>query len=74
MKVAQSRLTLCDPTDCSPWSSPSQNTGVGTFFAFPADLPKPGIELGFPALKEDSLPAELSGKSHEGIHEDSINQ
>ena len=26
------------------------------------DLPDPGIDLGFPALQEDSLPTELSGK------------
>ena len=26
------------------------------------DLPDPGIELGFPALQVDSLPAELSGE------------
>ena len=24
------RPTLCDPTDCSPWNSPAQNTGVGS--------------------------------------------
>ena len=29
---------------------------------FPADLPDPGTELGSPALQEDSLPTELSGK------------
>ena len=29
---------------------------------FPADLPNPGIQLGSPALQEDSLPTELSGK------------
>ena len=69
-KLAQSCPTLCNPIDCSPWSSPGQNTGVGSFIASPVDLPKPGIEWGFPALQEDSLPAELSGKSHEGIHED----
>ena len=28
----------------------------------PGDLPKPGIELGFPTLQTDSLPAELPGK------------
>ena len=28
----------------------------------PGDLPDPGIELGSPALKADSLPAELPGK------------
>ena len=29
----------------------------------PADLPDPGIKLGSPALQEDSLPTELSGKT-----------
>ena len=29
-----------------------------------ADLPNPGIELGFPALQADSLPTELSGKPY----------
>ena len=28
----------------------------------PADLLNPGIELGSPALRADSLPTELSGK------------
>ena len=31
-------------------------------FPFPGDLPKPGIELGSPALQVDSLPAELLGR------------
>ena len=31
-------------------------------YPFSRDLPNPGIELGFPALQEDSLPAELPGK------------
>ena len=30
VKVAQSRPTLCDPTDyTSPWNSPGKNTGEG---------------------------------------------
>ena len=29
VKVAQSRPTLCDPMDYSPWVSPGQSTGVG---------------------------------------------
>ena len=28
VKVTQSCTTLCDPMDCSSWSSPGQNTGV----------------------------------------------
>ena len=31
VKVAQSCQTLCDPMDYSPWNSPGQNTGVGSF-------------------------------------------
>ena len=46
----------------SPWSSPGQNTGVGTFFPSPGDPPKPGIERRSPALQADSLPAEPQGK------------
>ena len=34
----------------------------------PGDLPDPGIELGSPTLQVDSLPAELSGKPHKGLH------
>ena len=45
----------------SAWSSPGQNTGVDSSFPSQADLLNPGIELGFPALQEDSLPTELSG-------------
>ena len=44
------------------WSSPGQNTGVGSFSPSPADLPNPGIEPGSSALQADSLPTELSGK------------
>ena len=46
----------------SPWSSPGQNTGVGTFFPSPGDPPKPGIEPRSPVLQADSLPAEPQGK------------
>ena len=31
-------------------------------YPFSRDLPNPGIELGFPTLKANSLPAEISGK------------
>ena len=34
----------------APWS--------GSPFAFPGDLPNPGIEPGFPALQPDSLSSE----------------
>ena len=31
VRVAQPFLTLCNPMDCSPWNSPGQNIGVGSF-------------------------------------------
>ena len=34
----------------SPWNSPGQNTGVGSLFSSPGDLPNPGIEPKSPAL------------------------
>ena len=46
----------------SPWNSPGQNTGAGSQFLSPVDLPNPGIESRFPALQAGSLPAEPSGK------------
>ena len=47
----------------SPWNSPGQNTGVGSQFPSPADLPNPGIKPGSSALQVDSLPAEPPGKT-----------
>ena len=56
----------------TPWTAAYQvppSTGFsrqeywsGLPFPFPGDLPNPGIEPGFPALKVDSLPAEPPGK------------
>ena len=40
-----------------------KSTGVGSLSLRQQDLPAPGTELGSPALQEDSLRAELSGKS-----------
>ena len=39
-------------------NSPGQNTGVGSPFSSPGDLPNPGIEPMSPVLQADSLPAE----------------
>ena len=55
VKVAQS----C-PTLYSPWNSPGQNSGVGTFRS-PGDLPNSGIKPRSLALQVDSLPAEPQG-------------
>ena len=58
----------------SPWNSPGQNTGVGTFPS-PGDLPNQGIELWSPALQADSLPAEPQGKpKNTGVHSLSLLQ
>ena len=38
------------------------STGVGSLSLTSGDLPNPGIEPGSPALQDDSLPTELSGK------------
>ena len=35
-------------------------------FLSPGDLPDPGIESGFPALRGDSLPSETQGKPNKG--------
>ena len=56
--------------DCSlPGSSLSmgfskQKYWHGLPFPSPGDLPNPGMEPGSPALQADSLPSELTGKSH----------
>ena len=41
-----------------PWTSPGQNTGVGSLIPSPGDLPDSGIQPGSPALQADSLPSE----------------
>ena len=70
--VAQSCLTLCDPTDCSPpgssvpGDSPGKNTGVPCNTCLPCpplrDLPNPGIEPRSPAWPTNSLLTEPPGK------------
>ena len=46
----------------SPWSSPGQNTGVGSLFLLQGNLPNPGIEPRSLALQVNSLPSEPPGK------------
>ena len=63
VKVAQSCPTLCDPHGLySPWTSPGQNTGVGSPFPSPGDLPNQGTGPRTPKLQAHSLPAEPPGK------------
>ena len=52
-------LTLqADSLPAEPPGKP-KNTGVGSLFPSPGDLPNPGIEPGSPALQADFLPTEL---------------
>ena len=51
-----------------PWNSPSQNTGVGSQYSSPGDLPDPGIKPRSPTLQEDSLPAEPQEKPRVSYH------
>ena len=50
VKVAQSCLTICDPTDWlySPWNSPGQNTGVGSLSLLQGIFPTQGSNSGLP--------------------------
>ena len=61
-----------DSLPAEPQGKP--NTGVGSLFPSPADLPNPGIKPGSPALQADSLSTEPSGKPHHVIHEASSNK
>ena len=58
--VAQSCLTLCDPTRLSVHGvfQARQEYGSGLPFLSPGSLPDPGIEPGSPTLQADSLPSE----------------
>ena len=46
----------------SPWNSPGQNTGVGSYSLLQGNLPNPGTESRSPTLQADSLPAETQEK------------
>ena len=72
MKVAQFCLTLCDPMDYKvngilqtrilEYSGILQTRIIQGMFHSSGYLPNPGIEPGPPALRVDSLPAELPGE------------
>ena len=66
MSVAQSCLTLCDPTDCTDQALRSmgfsrQEHWTGLPCPSPEDLPDVEIEPRCPALQAASLPSELQG-------------
>ena len=66
--AALSCPALCEITDYSPpgssirEDSPGKNTGLGSQFPSPGDLPNPGIEPRSPTLQVDSLPTQPPGK------------
>ena len=67
--VAQSCLTLCDPTDCRPSGSSLHGISQARILewvtiSLSGDLPDPGIEPKSPALQADSLPFELQGRPY----------
>ena len=66
LSSCESHSVMSDSLRCrglySPWNSPGQNTGVGSFSLSPGDLPNPRIEPRSPALQVDSLPAEQQRK------------
>ena len=49
-------------TILSPWDFLGKNTGVGSHFFSPGNLPNSGMEPRPPALQADSLPSEPPGK------------
>ena len=48
----------------SSWNTLGQNTGVGSLFPSPGDLPNPGFESRSPTLQADSLPGEPQGNPY----------
>ena len=65
---AQSCLTLCNLTDCSPpgffvHGNLKARILEWTAIPFSRDLSNPGIEPEFPVFQPDSLPFELQGSS-----------
>ena len=63
VKVSQSCLTLWDPLEYTVNGILQARILEWVAYPFPNRSPWPGIELGSPALKADSLSTELSGKS-----------
>ena len=62
VKVAQLRLTLCDPIDFIVHGILQARILEWVAFPFSRNLPNSGIEPRSPALQADSLPAETQGK------------
>ena len=62
VEVIQSCPTLWPCGLCSPWNSPSQNTGMGSLSLLQGIFPTHGIKPRSPTVQADSLPAEPQGK------------
>ena len=62
VKVAQSRLTLCNPMDCTGHGILQPRILEWVAFPSPGDLPNLAIKPRCPALQVDSLSAEPQGK------------
>ena len=62
VKVAQSCPTLCDPMDYIVHGILQARILEWVAYPSPGDLPNQGIKPGSPALKADSLTAQLPGK------------
>ena len=65
---SESHSVLCNSAThglYSPWSSPGQNTGVGSHSLHQGIFPTHGIEPRSPTLQADSLPAEPPGKPYQ---------
>ena len=62
VEVIQSCPTLWPCGLCSPWNSPSQNTGMGSLSLLQGIFPTQGLNPDVPVLQADSLPAEPQGK------------
>ena len=67
VKVAQSCLTLCDPTDYTALGILQARRLEWVAFPFSRGLLNPGIEPRSPALQADSLPVEPPGKPNNFI-------
>ena len=66
VNVAQLCPTLCDPMDCSPWSSLGQNTGVGSLSLLQGIFPTQGSNTGgLPHCRQ--ILYQLSHKESPGI-------
>ena len=66
-KLLQSRLTLWEPTDCSPQAPLSMGIFQARILGWvampsPGDIPNPGIDPRSPTLRVESLPSEPPGK------------